>query len=82
MLELDPRQIRMDQRAADKSEALALLGAMLEEDGLVASGYLAGLPAGARPSPHDLHRLPFVVEPKLLWVPSAAEGQQQNAAAS
>ncbi|MCY1338648.1 phosphoenolpyruvate-protein phosphotransferase [compost metagenome] len=45
MLELDPRQIRMDQRAADKSEALALLGAMLEEDGLVASGYLAGLQA-------------------------------------
>lgn len=31
MLELDTRQIRMGQRAADKAEALRLLGARSEE---------------------------------------------------
>ncbi|WP_207883500.1 phosphoenolpyruvate--protein phosphotransferase [Pseudomonas sp. 30_B] len=45
MLELNAQQVRMDQRAADKQAALALLGAALEDDGLVAAGYLAGLQA-------------------------------------
>ncbi|MHB9800991.1 phosphoenolpyruvate--protein phosphotransferase [Pseudomonas sp. MT3] len=45
MLELNAQQVRMDQRAADKQAALALLGAALEDDGLVAAGYLDGLQA-------------------------------------
>ncbi|SQC66707.1 mulitfunctional PTS system fructose-like transporter subunit IIA/phosphocarrier protein HPr /phosphoenolpyruvate-protein phosphotransferase [Pseudomonas aeruginosa] len=45
MLELDTRQIRMGQRAADKAEALRLLGAALVADGLAAPGYAEGLKA-------------------------------------
>jgi phosphocarrier protein FPr len=45
MLELDTRQVRMGQQAADKAEALALMGGFLLEEGLVAQGYLAGLHA-------------------------------------
>jgi phosphocarrier protein FPr len=45
MLELDTRQVRMGQRAADKDAALALMGGFLVEDGLVGEGYLAGLRA-------------------------------------
>jgi hypothetical protein len=28
---------------------------------------------------HELHRLPLVVEPELLWLPPAAEGEQEDA---
>ncbi|MBN0038505.1 PTS sugar transporter subunit IIA, partial [Pseudomonas aeruginosa] len=45
MLELDTLQIRMGQRAADKAEALRLLGAALVADGLAAPGYAKGLKA-------------------------------------
>ncbi|HBP5361451.1 MULTISPECIES: phosphoenolpyruvate--protein phosphotransferase [Pseudomonas aeruginosa group] len=45
MLELDTRQIRMRQRAADKAEALRLLGEALVADGLAAPGYAEGLKA-------------------------------------
>jgi phosphocarrier protein FPr len=45
MLEFNAQQVRMGQRAADKQAALAMLGAALEDDGLVASGYLAGIQA-------------------------------------
>ncbi|MEN1466786.1 PTS sugar transporter subunit IIA, partial [Pseudomonas aeruginosa] len=45
MLELDTRQIRMGQRAANKAEALRLLGAALVADGLAAPGYAEGLKA-------------------------------------
>ncbi len=33
-----------------------------------------------RQQEHELHRLPFVVEPELLRLPPAAEGQQEAAA--
>ncbi|MCP8463829.1 phosphoenolpyruvate--protein phosphotransferase [Pseudomonas sp. ZM23] len=45
MLELNAQLVHMGQRAADKQAALAMLGAVLEGDGLVAAGYLAGLQA-------------------------------------
>lgn len=45
MLEFNAQQVRMGQRAADKQAALAMLGAALEDDGLVAPGYLAGIQA-------------------------------------
>lgn len=45
MLEFNAQQVRMGQRAADKQAALALLGSALEDDGLVAAGYLEGLQA-------------------------------------
>lgn len=45
MLEFNAQQVRMGQRAVDKQAALAMLGAALEDDGLVAEGYLAGLQA-------------------------------------
>ncbi|WP_188983425.1 phosphoenolpyruvate--protein phosphotransferase [Pseudomonas matsuisoli] len=45
MLELNTHQIQMNQRVADKTEALAQLADALENGGLVASGYLEGLTA-------------------------------------
>ncbi|MBD9632039.1 phosphoenolpyruvate--protein phosphotransferase [Pseudomonas sp. PDM19] len=45
MLEFNAQQVRMGQRAADKQAALAMLGSALEDDGLVAPGYLAGIQA-------------------------------------
>ncbi|WP_193452704.1 phosphoenolpyruvate--protein phosphotransferase [Pseudomonas nitroreducens] len=45
MLEFNAQQVRMGQRAADKQAALAMLGSALEDDGLVAEGYLAGIQA-------------------------------------
>ena len=45
MLELDTRQVRMGQHAADKAQALALMGGFLLEEGLVGPGYLDGLHA-------------------------------------
>lgn len=43
MLELTAQQIRLQQQAADKPAALALLCQALEADALVEPGYLAGL---------------------------------------
>ena len=45
MLELNAQHIHMQQTAADKQAALALLGEVLVADGLVAPGYLDGLRA-------------------------------------
>ncbi|SDI64734.1 phosphoenolpyruvate--protein phosphotransferase [Pseudomonas panipatensis] len=45
MLELTAQQVRMQQRAADKTAALELLCEALEADGLVGPGYLVGLQA-------------------------------------
>lgn len=45
MLELNAAQIRMGRNAPDKQAALALLAEGLVDDGLVESGYLAGMQA-------------------------------------
>ncbi|KAF1070612.1 MAG: Phosphoenolpyruvate-protein phosphotransferase [Pseudomonas citronellolis] len=43
MLELTAQQVRMQQRAEDKPQALRLMAQALQDDGLVAPGYLDGL---------------------------------------
>ncbi|KSC13120.1 fused PTS fructose transporter subunit IIA/HPr protein [Pseudomonas aeruginosa] len=92
MLELDTRQIRMGQRAADKAEALRLLGAALVADGLAAPGYAEGLKAREAQGstylgqgiaiPHgtpDTRELVFSTDVRLLQFPEGVDwgdGQQ------
>ena len=56
--------------------------ARLDESGQIVWGNLPGgseNACSARLAEHDLHRLPLVLEPELLRLPPAAEGQQEDA---
>ena len=65
MLELDTRQIRMGQRAADKAEALHLLGAALVADGLAAPGYAEGLKAREAQGSTSARASPYPMGPRI-----------------
>ncbi len=66
MLEFNAQQIRMGQRAADKAEALRLLGAALVADGLVAEGYAWRVcrPVKRKAPPTSARASPFPMGPR------------------
>ena len=63
------RQVGPGQDGALRAPTARWSGATCPKDGETSA---------PTPTEHELHRLPFVVEPELLRLPSAAEGQHED----